>query len=97
MSAAHTPGPWSIGMYGILKRNENESVQRIVDFYGQNDTDKANANLIAAAPDLLAALKEFDAAITEGGLFETAPQRHRGRKALIAARAAIARAEGRSP
>ena len=55
----------------------------------------ANAHLMGAALDLLAALKAMEETLCDG--FNTQAQRFAGRKALIAARAAIARAEGRQP
>ena len=74
MTTKHTPGPWVIG-----KRDhdvvmvDTASGTAICDVYGESDDRPANARLIAAAPDLLAALKgviavadrntvEFDAA-----------------------------------
>lgn len=59
----------------------------------ENCTSLANARLIAAAPELLEACKALDAAFCDG--FDTQAQRHAGRMALIAARAAIAKAEGK--
>jgi len=59
MSAKHTPGPWAnagpLG-HGIVI---NSSDRPIAVVYGPNSDHKyiANANLIAAAPDLLAALE----------------------------------------
>jgi hypothetical protein len=52
---------------------------------------RANAHVVAAAPDLLAALQKLEAAITDG--FDTQAQRMAGRQALIAARAALAKAQ----
>lgn len=54
---------------------------------------KANAMLIAAAPDLLEALILLDEAFCSDD-YGTAGGRLAGRKALIAARAAIAKARG---
>lgn len=95
----HTPGPWSVGPFQGIGRfkpkgrslyiHHGESEVMIGRLIGVTDDD---ARLIAAAPDLLAALvavnADFDA------------QAH-GRKApdylkhWNEARAAIARAEGR--
>jgi len=93
----HTPGPWfvnqdedgnyrsigSAGWWGLA--------QVVVRFEGERNDDAtglANANLIAAAPDLLAALKafvaDFDASVSDPDA------------TTDAARAAIAKAEGRS-
>jgi hypothetical protein len=55
----HTPGPWfsrydDNGFYEI----GSEAVSlRMAFTHGEGETDEANARLIAAAPDLLAALK----------------------------------------
>jgi hypothetical protein len=57
---AHTPGPWryqeGADKYThIVRAGEN----RFVCQQPQNDEGRANARLIAAAPDLLAALQEM--------------------------------------
>jgi hypothetical protein len=74
----HTPGPWHVGTNGR-------------DIYGEDGEAVAfsysrNVTLIAAAPDLLAALEQI-AAIEPVGDFEV----HR---AVGIARAAIAKAKG---
>ena len=98
MSAQHTPGPWTIGKRAIdlsvsdrsdydvwallpIRNGMNE-----VAFVFEKDTD--NARLIAAAPDLLAALQRSLNWLSS----------YPGEGALMAweqARAAIAKAEGR--
>lgn len=59
--AEHTPGPWSIDQYGTVSGPDG----RIITINGVasvcspgpwQNVAKANARLIAAAPDLLAAL-----------------------------------------
>ncbi len=61
--ATHTPGPWRKGeMCGgtisIEADNPGATVGRIHVYYnGNSSPSEANANLIAAAPDLLAACK----------------------------------------
>ena len=91
--AAHTPAPWQIewnaaqsgdGHY-ITDSNDMAELSRIAAVLFHDDADgetRANARLIAAAPDLLAALigvvKVADRATVE----------------FDAARAAIAKAEG---
>ena len=58
----HTPGPWSAGTYCLQptvfwdKGNGTVAIASIHDGYAKGDP-KANARLIAAAPDLLEALK----------------------------------------
>jgi hypothetical protein len=112
MTTKHTPGPWRVvidddgnplsGRPSVQASDELDC--GIVHWDGfvqpywrsaRGDKEiHANARLIAAAPELLAALKAMDAAICEG--FETQAGRMAGRKALIAARAAIAKAECRN-
>jgi hypothetical protein len=60
--AAHTPGPWETGNGAgevVLAAKRNGARQRIATFYIANDSAEsfANASLVAAAPELLAALK----------------------------------------
>lgn len=108
MSAKHTAGPWVVALlpddggpsihtagYGISRRIAG------VDSGGWTKTplDEANANarLIAAAPDLLAALRELVRANTS---WNAAVESCIGRPVawtddyLDAARAAIAKSEG---
>lgn len=89
----HTPGPWEHTGNGDIQGNEDNG-------HGMGPVDvcsvylrtvkgrtEANARLIAAAPELLAALKQFDAW----------PNMHRQDgllNAFDAARAAIAKADG---
>lgn len=93
----HTPGPWfsqydDNGFYEI----GSEAVSLRVAFtYSEYDTDEANARLIAAAPDLLAALQ------TAKILLEASYLDHEGTPngqviftGLEAAREAIAKAQG---
>jgi len=101
-SVAHTPGPWEIG---DSAKGESSLMVYCNDSLGSRVADlsicghgistaqaRANARLIAAAPELLAACKALDAALCDG--FDTTQSRHAGRMALIAARAAITKAEG---
>ena len=85
----HTPGPWKVSD----KRDADCSVVTsptgpvAKTYWTQNVPEmRANAHLIAAAPELLAALKALE------GSFE----KHRPKTMWDAARAAIAKAEGRS-
>lgn len=57
----HTPGPWRVEPEGIFA--EIEGSEYVVAVWDEDDglsmeEMEANANLIAAAPDLLAAAKE---------------------------------------
>ena len=54
--AKHTPGPWQIGYPGV-KSQGNYIADCDVSYVFPDDEKRANARLIAAAPDLLAALE----------------------------------------
>lgn len=57
----HSEGPWSVAGFDkttVLKNNVTPSIAICYDVSGANGEEaKANARLIAAAPDLLAALQ----------------------------------------
>lgn len=91
----HTLGPWiNLGNGDIVARSENycggeKDIASV--FLTSNDEDEWNAQLIAAAPDLLEALR---------GALEHWPVPSsicKDRPAWKAARAAIARATGEQP
>jgi len=92
----HTPGPWTID--GSVRTSINAGTKHIAlaNFYNSVEPEfnvsgeehEANARLIAAAPELLAALDELVDALTAGYV----PQQD-GRM-LKEARALIAKAEG---
>lgn len=87
----HTPGPWDRnikagGKYPIIFAGRNQHVAQACQQKNPDETE-ANISLIAAAPDLLAALEALlDPATNEDGGWYTDARR--------AARAAIARARG---
>ena len=90
MNAKHTPGPWGYQLGSIIDREGYliaDVRSRFDDGKGGEDYHQANARLIAAAPNLLAALeamiREFDVDFIEHGSIE-----------IKQARAAIARARG---
>jgi len=99
--AKHTPGPWTadVGQFGLTDAAsvfvENEPDASLIadctDFDGPRSVEEcqANALLITAAPEMLAALKivERDRLNCNGRVLEIHAQ-------II--RAAIAKAEGRS-
>ncbi len=94
-----TPGPWTVILGGTRGSFHIPEAQRHEAAHADDGQDgysvsKANARLIAAAPDLLAELKHLvrlmDPVEVTGGL--NIP----GLATLNAARAAIAKAEGRS-
>jgi len=65
MTAKHTPGPWSVlhGRRLYIFDAQKEIIATITSDPGRNreqeQVDEANARLIAAAPDLLTALREL--------------------------------------
>lgn len=99
----HTPGPWSINEYGKVVGPDKETVSingvsMPCGFVPPQDVSNANAALIAAAPELLEALKRCveclngpvsdlmtGDALAAAGVYG----------ALVQAGAAIAKAEGR--
>ena len=96
MKAKHTQGPWIVSQcipesseYArIVKNAEGEHIAHIVDFdFDYLPEVRANAHLIAAAPELLAALEGMLNATRTGKSID-----------IIAdiARAAIAKARGES-
>ena len=90
MSVAHTPGPWK--RHGLNVRSPYGCwICTLLDVWSDARTPKnqkmANARLIAAAPDLLAAL---EAALTAVEYYHE----HEGCDAMLdQARAAIAKAQ----
>lgn len=90
--AAHTPGPWAID--SELPPNSRSVIARVCGIPISGNTsgphseeeDRPNARLIAAAPELLAALQGFIALNDPQGAFDWPEYR--------AARAAIAKATG---
>jgi hypothetical protein len=110
MSAKHTPGPWRVvsftargsddGCYvGISSEHHDCLAEVVIRMKDESPSLEllANAHLIAAAPDLLAALRGLDEALCRAGSPLTKEERHEDRKRLIAARAAIATATGETP
>jgi hypothetical protein len=92
----HTPGPWRASMGDLLRVMHGSDcicgVHRIGSRAGgrRSEESEANARLIAAAPDLLAALQAVIAAPITGD-HESIQRRD---AAFTAARAAIAKATG---
>ncbi len=97
IEAKHTPGPWlqepGDTVICIRATADHESY-RIADVGGMpywkrfTEADKSNARLIAAAPDLLAACKEFVRKVDAGEAKST--------RSYAQMNAAIAKAEGTS-
>lgn len=89
LPVAHAPGGWRVCDSG--SRLMIDSVrQPIAHTVGIDGVDRANAALIAAAPDLLAALRALLSAKYGGDAFDRA----RADRAEFVARMAIAKAEG---
>jgi len=88
----HTPGPWEVDSHGIVRDIHRKPIKHASAFiegaYYDNDATEestANANLIAAAPDLLAALESLVGAVDPYCMTN-----------LDDAKAAIAKAKGES-
>lgn len=103
-SAKHVPGPWrrneyAPGKFGTIIVPANGDRSRYiagVNYAGSIEATEATANLIAAAPELLAALRECVAVLEKPGDWGGAnlAETNGGRLALKHARAALARVEG---
>ena len=83
----HTPGPWQFQIVAGVP-TVHKALEPIATTFGNSVVREANAHLIAAAPDLLAALKDL-LSLAEEYLRPPFPW------SADAARAAIAKAEGR--
>lgn len=97
--AAHTPGPWKVGeSYYVLAGPEDGHLAACFNYVKGLGTvpQYANARLIAAAPELLEALKDVLKACGEQGL-NVIETEEGGPDAewAVRAEAVIAKAEGR--
>ena len=100
----HTPGPWWLGrdqshfgsLTSIIGGSDSTGGIRSVAEVGGPDIDEAEANarLIAAAPDLLTACREFVRFAELPNVVDRGDYIRYQAKAIGAARAAIAKAEG---
>ena len=87
MNTKHTPGPWELLYTGEIWSNRGH----IAKAPNQHPSDKANARLIAAAPDLLEAAEEIvNSAIRHQGSSDMRVTAH----AMRLLQAAIAKATG---
>lgn len=82
----HTPGPWSIGKNGRIEAKNGLGKTVVVDELAIGDP--ANAALIAAAPELLDALK-----LCSAELFAQCAEKKRAMWYVEQARAIIAKSE----
>ena len=90
----HTNGPWTIGDDCCVYGNHGmirPFVAQIADDYNDGET-QANARLIAAAPDMLAALEMVDRIWRHDQTANISPN-----SPLAIVRAAIAKATGETP
>lgn len=90
----HTPEPWSVSSDRYIV---GPDLELIADCYNESPTDAINARLIAAAPNLLAALKEC---VTETGAARERSHEYAERRIQYinaTARAAIAKTTGTPP
>lgn len=55
--AKHTPGPWAVVGANIEQIEEGVEIATVSEYRTMTPRQAANARLIAAAPDLLAALQ----------------------------------------
>lgn len=102
MGAQHTPGPWKFGHLGTEALWVGPEYDALQVAQVPHDTDeardesRANAQLIAAAPELLSALNRLAASISMSALDQAYPgEREEGISlGLDDARAAIAKATG---
>jgi len=95
MTSKHTPGQWVIAnsdAYNTVVIAQGAEICTVIEHQGGDR--KANARLIAAAPELLAALR--GAMERWGDVIGSQDHDFEDAAVLSRARAAIARAEGRS-
>lgn len=96
----HTPAPWKAGARSVSAPETEDRLGLDCRLYGGNAGDnRANARLIAASPDLLAALRRLIAALDAHATVHAADGDDVARmleyaQAEDAARAAIAKATG---
>lgn len=85
MPHSFTPGPWEALKFSQHELQTDFAMVKIgerVHMIGYSDEDKANARLIAAAPELLAALQEVIAAADGKGWEQLSPSLENQRRAV---------------
>lgn len=97
----HTPGPWTVKASRYVQRQAivagaSCGHDLIAEVMGSNGENEANARLIAAAPDLLAALKGVEWVIGAGPRFcaDCGRDRAAGHAEECRLNAALAKAAG---
>jgi hypothetical protein len=95
MTIQHTLGPWWRDDDGFIAAGNGESYVTVADPNCSDDLDEreANANLIAAAPQIFDALELCEAALAELSRLDDGTC---STSALIAAREALAKARPRT-
>jgi hypothetical protein len=96
--ATHTPGPWELmhaehGQHVEVVVNGGHIAVVFSGSFRDGSTGEANANLIAAAPDLIEACEKALNLIDGAGVLLASMSAERSR-AVEALRAAVAKAEG---
>lgn len=95
MSTPHTPGPWGRNIkpasrYPVVFAGRNTHVAMVITKRLTDEVVEANCDLIAAAPDLLAALLDCEARLR----FIASTDKWGVQRECVNARAAIAKATG---
>ncbi|MBS7790293.1 hypothetical protein KTR66_09815 [Roseococcus sp. SDR] len=86
----HTPGPWAVSDGGVFPAIWDADGRHLATMSDCGDEMEANAQMMAAAPDLLAALR-----VALDHMQASIETCRRAPHDIAAARAAIAKAEGR--
>jgi hypothetical protein len=98
LSGDHTPGPWLPRYSDRVTRADDvdgtKSIAHVYGVRGEPYAQQANQHLISAAPDMLEALRRLVACCEKHPAF-TKPSNRITLDRMDAARAAIAKAEGR--
>jgi hypothetical protein len=99
MTTKHTPGPWTDdghdGRDSLIIHSQWGEVAR-VGANGDTSQRDANARLIAAAPELLAALKRAEEELNRMQSCLTGRDQEIGWQECLSARAAISKATGQA-
>ena len=103
MNTKHTQGPWKlVGSTTVSDADQSVGIANVSTYSIGEDEAAANARLIAAAPELLEALKDYESALIrriirkDGSVTLEMDFRdiESANRAAFAARAAIAKATG---
>ena len=102
MTAAHTPGPWQVAWSERVETNasilgQGDQIAWVESHQVGEERARANARLIAAAPDLLAALRAMLASPAGVARPLSGDEVRSLSDAVSLARAAIAKATGGEP